>query len=158
MLFRSLLALTKGWLIAVLVLGYFIIVHIIEGDVVGPRIVGKAVGLHPVVSIVALITGAELFGLWGALFASPLAGILQALLIEIWVQWRKGHPDQFPGQDIVSSVGATTGAIADTVAPIGGALAATNSENDQGETPHPSNVGNSFYKEKAGSSLEDHRT
>src|SRR5438105_4486058 len=36
-----LLALTKGWLIAVIVLIYFIVVHIIEGDVVGPRLVGK---------------------------------------------------------------------------------------------------------------------
>jgi predicted PurR-regulated permease PerM len=39
-----LIALTQGWLIAVLVLAYFVFVHIIEGDVVGPRIVGKAVG------------------------------------------------------------------------------------------------------------------
>jgi len=37
-----LLALTLGWVRAVIVLVYFIIVHIIEGDVVGPRIVGLA--------------------------------------------------------------------------------------------------------------------
>ena len=30
-----------------LVLAYFILVRIIEGDVIGPRIVGKAVGIHP---------------------------------------------------------------------------------------------------------------
>jgi predicted PurR-regulated permease PerM len=91
-----LIALTQGWLIAVLVLAYFTIVHVIEGDVVGPRIVGKAVGLHPVVSIAALIAGSELFGLWGALFASPVAGILQALVVAFWSEWRARHPDQFP--------------------------------------------------------------
>lgn len=90
-----LIALTQGWLIAVLVLAYFVFVHIIEGDVVGPRIVGKAVGLHPAISLIALLAGAELFGIWGAVFASPIAGVLQALLIAIYQNWRETHPEQF---------------------------------------------------------------
>lgn len=61
-----------------LVVAYFVIVHIIEGDVVGPRIVGKAVGIHPAIGLIALLVGTELFGVWGALFASPVAGLLQA--------------------------------------------------------------------------------
>src|SRR5947209_3014104 len=90
-----LLALTKGWLLAIIVLAYFVFVHVIEGVVVGPRIVGKAIGLHPVVSLVALIAGGELFGIWGALFASPIAGVLQALLVAIWSEWRETHPQEF---------------------------------------------------------------
>ena len=90
-----LLALTKGWVIALIVLVYFVVVHVIEGDVVGPRIVGKAIGLHPVVSLAALIAGAELFGIAGALLASPVAGVLQALLIAIWMEWRVAHPKDF---------------------------------------------------------------
>jgi len=90
-----LLALTKGWVIALIVLVYFVVVHVIEGDVVGPRIVGKAIGLHPVVSLAALIAGAELFGITGALFASPVAGVLQALLVAIWTEWRETHPKEF---------------------------------------------------------------
>ena len=90
-----LLALTKGWLLAVIVLVYFVVVHVIEGDVVGPRIVGKAVGLHPVVALLALIVGGDLFGIWGALFASPIAGVLQAFLIAIWSEWREMHPHEF---------------------------------------------------------------
>ncbi len=90
-----LVALSQGWVIAVLVLGYFVIVHVIEGDVVGPRIVGKAVGLHPAVSIVALIAGSELFGIWGALFAAPVAGLIQAFLAAVWLEWRRTHPEQF---------------------------------------------------------------
>jgi predicted PurR-regulated permease PerM len=90
-----LLALTRGWVIALIVLVYFVVVHVIEGDVVGPRIVGKAIGLHPVVSLAALIAGAELFGITGALLASPVAGVLQALLVAIWVEWRVTHPKAF---------------------------------------------------------------
>lgn len=90
-----LVALSQGWLIALLVLATFIVLHILEGDVVGPRIVGQAIGLHPAISLIALIAGAELFGIVGALFASPVAGVLQALLIAIWSEWRAAHPDQF---------------------------------------------------------------
>jgi predicted PurR-regulated permease PerM len=90
-----LIALTQGWLIALLVLGYFVVVHIIEGDVLGPRIVGKAVGLHPIVSLAALIAGAELFGILGALLASPVAGVIQALIIAVWTEWKATHADQF---------------------------------------------------------------
>ncbi len=91
----TLIALTQGWLIALGVLIYFIVVHVLEGDIIGPRIVGKAVGLHPIVSIAALIAGAELFGIIGALFASPLAGVLQALLIALWIHWRETRPEEF---------------------------------------------------------------
>jgi predicted PurR-regulated permease PerM len=90
-----LLALTRGWVIAVIVLVYFVVVHVLEGDVIGPRIVGKTIGLHPVVSLAALIAGAELFGIAGALLASPVAGVLQALLIAIWLEWRETHPKDF---------------------------------------------------------------
>jgi len=91
-----LLGLTQGWLTALLVLGWFVVMHVIEGDVVGPRIVGSAVGLHPAVSLIALIAGGELFGLWGAIFAAPLAGLLQALIVDFWQNWRAEHPEQFP--------------------------------------------------------------
>ncbi len=90
-----LVALSQGWLIALLVLASFIVIHILEGDVIGPRIVGQAIGLHPAVSLIALIAGAELFGIVGALFASPVAGVIQALLIAIWSEWRAAHPEEF---------------------------------------------------------------
>ncbi len=90
-----LLALTNGWVWALIVLGYFVIVHVIEGDIVGPRVMGKAVGIHPAVSIIALIAGGELFGILGALFAAPVAGLIQAFLADLYLEWRKAHPDQF---------------------------------------------------------------
>jgi predicted PurR-regulated permease PerM len=74
-------ALLTGWLNAVFVAIYFLVVHVIEGDVVGPRIMGKAVGIHPGVAIVALVAGSELFGIWGALFGAPLAGLVQAIVV-----------------------------------------------------------------------------
>jgi predicted PurR-regulated permease PerM len=77
-----------------LVLACFVVVHIIEGDVVGPRIMGRAVGIHPATGLIALVAGTEVFGIWGALFAAPLAGLLQAILAAAWVEFRGGHPQE----------------------------------------------------------------
>ncbi len=87
---------TRGWIIAVVVLVYFIFVHILEGDIIGPRIIGRALGIHPVVAIGALLAGTEIFGLWGAIFAAPLAGLVQAVLVAYWVQLHRTYPEEFP--------------------------------------------------------------
>jgi predicted PurR-regulated permease PerM len=71
-----------------IVLAYFVLVHIVEGDVVGPRIMGRAVGIHPATGLIALVAGTEVFGIWGALFAAPIAGLVQAILIGVWIEWR----------------------------------------------------------------------
>jgi predicted PurR-regulated permease PerM len=91
-----LVALTLGWQHAVIVLGYFVLMHLLEGYVVAPRVLARAVGLHPVVSIIALLIGAELFGVWGALFAAPVAGLLQVLASTLWKEWRQEHSELFP--------------------------------------------------------------
>jgi predicted PurR-regulated permease PerM len=103
------LALTMGWLTAVLVLAYFVVVHILEGDVVGPRVLGRAVGLHPAISLVALIAGSELYGILGALFASPVAGLAQAVIHDIFIEWRKTHPADFAPVPAVVAVTKATG-------------------------------------------------
>ena len=89
------LALTKGVVLAIVVLIIFVAMHIFESDLASPRLVGRAVGLHPAVSIFALLAGSELFGLWGALFASPIAGVAQAIIVEVWREWKETHPEQF---------------------------------------------------------------
>lgn len=106
------LALPHGIVWGLVVLGYFVLMHVIEGDVVGPRIVGEAVGLHPVVSIIALVAGAELFGIWGALFASPVAGVIQAIATDFYVEWRKDHPAEFEGEDGQGAAKAAAGVVA----------------------------------------------
>ncbi len=77
-------ALPSGVTRALIVLVYFAVVHVIEGDVVGPRVVSRAVGIHPAIGLIALLAGTELFGVWGALFAAPVAGLLQAIVVAVW--------------------------------------------------------------------------
>jgi predicted PurR-regulated permease PerM len=88
-----LLALFQGWVLALIVLGYFVFVHVIEGDLIGPRIMGHAIGIHPAVALLALVAGTELFGIWGALFGAPLAGLLQSIGTAAYREIRGGDAE-----------------------------------------------------------------
>ncbi|MBO0703541.1 MAG: AI-2E family transporter [Candidatus Dormibacteraeota bacterium] len=80
---------TVGWERALIALAGFVVLHFLEGELVGPRIMGKAVGIHPAVSLMALIVGTDLFGIWGALLGAPAAGLLQALVLAGWREFRR---------------------------------------------------------------------
>lgn len=76
-------------------------IHLLESQILGPRIIRNQVGLHPVLSVVALMIGAELQGIWGALFAVPAAGILVAAWVAAVRVWREKVV--LPSQMVASS-------------------------------------------------------
>jgi predicted PurR-regulated permease PerM len=91
-----LLALTQGgWVMAIEVLIFFVLVHLFEGYFLAPRLIGNAVKLNPAIMLIALTVGYELFGVFGAIFAAPIAGLLQAFFTVIWIQYRQTHKDEF---------------------------------------------------------------
>jgi predicted PurR-regulated permease PerM len=66
-----------------LCLGWFGLVQSLEGMVITPRVVGNTVGLHPLVTLVVLLIGGQLFGLMGMLLAVPVAAVLRVFLISL---------------------------------------------------------------------------
>jgi predicted PurR-regulated permease PerM len=90
------IALTVSWQLALITLAYTIVVDCIEGYLLSPRIMGKAVKIQPVVSLLAMIAGAEVFGIWGAILAAPTMGLIQALVGTSWHYYQKTHPEEFP--------------------------------------------------------------
>lgn len=68
---------------ALLVLAFYVLIHQVEGNLLAPKLLEQTVGLHPVTVIVALLIGAKLLGLLGALLAVPTAAIVQVLLEEV---------------------------------------------------------------------------
>jgi predicted PurR-regulated permease PerM len=74
------------WLHPVLVLGVFAVVQTLESLVISPKIMGNRVGLHPLIIIVAVMTGTTLLGgLLGGILAIPLAAALRVILARyVW--------------------------------------------------------------------------
>ncbi|MBK6421184.1 MAG: AI-2E family transporter [Gemmatimonadetes bacterium] len=69
--------------------GVFLVVQFIDGSVTGPRIVGGSVGLHPVVTMLALAFGGAMLGFAGLLLAVPLAVLLKMLGSRLLVRYRQ---------------------------------------------------------------------
>ncbi len=80
----SVLSENATWWQAGQVILVFTIGQFIEGNFLTPRLVGDKVGLHPVVVIFALASGAQLFGLTGLLLALPGAAILWTIVKHIY--------------------------------------------------------------------------
>ena len=76
------------------VIGAFVVIQAIESNVLGPRIVGHAVGLHPVASILALIVGTRLFGAFGALLATPIVAAAWVVIASLYRSARGETADQ----------------------------------------------------------------
>ena len=94
-----LFALPEGWLTMLLVAIFLILLQgVLIRQIIGPRVLGQAVGLHPIIAISALVAGGGLFGLLGALFALPIVGIVQACLQALWSAWKAAHPEEFPAE------------------------------------------------------------
>lgn len=64
-----------GWQLAAATIVLFIVIQQLEAHVIAPRIMGHAVGVHPIIAILAVLLGASLDGIFGALVAVPIAGI-----------------------------------------------------------------------------------
>ncbi|HEX2206204.1 MAG TPA: AI-2E family transporter [Longimicrobium sp.] len=58
----------------------FAVVQVLDSSVIGPRVVGEAVGLHPVWVLLALAIAGYFFGFVGLLIAVPLAVLVKLLL------------------------------------------------------------------------------
>ena len=72
----SLVALvTEGAVDAAIVAAATLVIQQVEGDVLQPVVMGRAVSLHPVVILLALAAGAILAGVIGAFLAVPVAAV-----------------------------------------------------------------------------------
>jgi predicted PurR-regulated permease PerM len=81
-----LLALISDPFSVVWVILAFVIIQQIEGNLLQPIVMSRAVDLHPALVVFALLVMGTLFGLIGVFLAVPLVAVLQVLVRELWVQ------------------------------------------------------------------------
>jgi predicted PurR-regulated permease PerM len=67
---------------------FLVVYQQVENNVLQPAIYRRTVALHPLLVIVAILIGAALLGILGALLAIPIAGAIQ-IVVKDWWQIRK---------------------------------------------------------------------
>jgi len=73
---------------AVIVIIVFILIQQLEGHVLVPKMMSKAVGLSPVIIILALLIGAKLMGILGVLISVPAAAAI-SVIVQEWPEIKK---------------------------------------------------------------------
>lgn len=62
----------------------YLIIHLVDGNILVPLLLSGVVNLHPVAIIVAILVFGGLWGIWGLFFAIPLATLVHAV-IKTWL-------------------------------------------------------------------------
>jgi len=75
---------TRGTDTTIAVLAVYIVLRQLEDQVVMPVVIGRAVHLHPVVTIFAVLVGLSAWGVLGGLLAVPVAAALNVTLHELF--------------------------------------------------------------------------
>jgi predicted PurR-regulated permease PerM len=80
--------LAEGWVKAAIVIAFFIVYQQLENHLIQPVVYSRTVQLSPLAVLIAVLVGAELAGVLGALAAIPVAGTIQVVLIS-WLGERR---------------------------------------------------------------------
>ena len=72
----------QPWQLVSVIIFYVIIMNV-EPHILVPRIMSRVVGMSPIVTLVALLTGIKLLGILGGLLAVPMAAALQVIVREV---------------------------------------------------------------------------
>jgi predicted PurR-regulated permease PerM len=79
----TLVALTVSVKVAVFTLVYYVAARLAEDYLIAPRVNRRTVDVHPMVTILAVLVGAALFGIVGALVAIPAAVAIRLIATEV---------------------------------------------------------------------------
>jgi predicted PurR-regulated permease PerM len=58
-------------------------------NVISPKVMSDTVGMHPLLVFLAVLLGTKEAGLWGAIFGVPIAGVIWAMVVQLYRQQRK---------------------------------------------------------------------
>jgi predicted PurR-regulated permease PerM len=76
------------WQHLVGVTAVFAVVQALEGNLITPKIVGERLGLHPVVVLLAVLVGGDLFGFLGILLAVPATAVIKVFWRDVLAFYR----------------------------------------------------------------------
>jgi putative heme transporter len=91
---------TRGPVLALVVVALVIGVQQLEGHVLQPLIMGRAVSVHPLAVIIAIATGVVLAGIIGALVAVPILAVLNTGVRHLAARQRH-QPEPPPPEEVV---------------------------------------------------------
>lgn len=75
-------ALTQSWVVALIILGYYLLYQQVENYIIQPRIQANSTNMSPLLVFGAVIVGVSFGGLVAALVAIPVAGCIRIVILD----------------------------------------------------------------------------
>ena len=83
----------------------YIIVQLVESNIISPRIQSNAVRLHPAMVIIVLVCSSEIAGLWGMVVGVPLTAAVRDVFVYFYREWN-GSSTALPAAGTAGEVGS----------------------------------------------------
>ena len=74
----------------------YVIVQLIENNLISPRIQGSAVRLNPALIMATLVVASELAGLWGVIVGVPLVAAARDVFVYFYKEWNTADDAEAP--------------------------------------------------------------
>ena len=71
----------------------YVIVQLLENNLIAPRIQSSAVRLNPAIIVAVLVLSSEVAGLWGVIVGVPLAAAARDVFVYFYKEWDTGDGD-----------------------------------------------------------------
>jgi predicted PurR-regulated permease PerM len=104
----TLVALSVSPMTALYVAIFYIVLQIVAGEIIAPKVRSSQMKMHPALIIIMVLALGSVFGLLGALIATPLTGFLVAYVDEFTAA--NDPPDAQSEQDVETMLGLREGA------------------------------------------------
>jgi predicted PurR-regulated permease PerM len=85
------LLLFKSWLAALILAIWYVTIHVTIDNVVRPKIIGAQIQTHPLLVLLSVLGGIQVFGALGVMFGPIIMAVCMALIDEYQDKYRKGH-------------------------------------------------------------------
>lgn len=82
-----------------LLVGVWLLIQFIEGNLIEPNVMGKQLHVHPVTIIVTLLVMGDLFGLFGLVFGIPMYAILK-VIVSYFFRLFKARYNKYFGHEV----------------------------------------------------------
>jgi predicted PurR-regulated permease PerM len=77
------IGLSQSYILGLSMVALYFVVQQLENNLIVPIVMKKALGIHPIVTLIALIIGGKLAGMMGVILAIPTTIFLETILIEV---------------------------------------------------------------------------
>ncbi|GAP41564.1 AI-2E family transporter [Flexilinea flocculi] len=79
----------ENWLFALIIIAIYILIQMFENYILKPKIVGDAVNMHPILSLVGMTIFGILLGIPGLIFAIPVMATAREIIHYLFYEERK---------------------------------------------------------------------